>query len=111
MVRYELLSALTKGIKIVGHAESHLRHFDDLLFDGYITEHEPTLDRLIAANTLAFLDTKSQGYISSYDASYHALAIELRAIFVTADKPHVRRTENLLGYITALDRFEIPSQE
>ena len=75
MVRYELLSALTKGMKIVGRAESHLRHFYDLLFDGYITEHEPTLDRLIDANKLAFLDTKRQGYISSYDASYHAVAI------------------------------------
>lgn len=58
-----------------------------------------------------FAGLYSQGYISSYDASYHALAIELGAIFVTADKPHVRRTENLLGNITALDRFEIPSQE
>lgn len=111
LVRYELLSALTKGMKIVGHAESHLRHFDDLLFDGYITEHEPTLDRLISANKLAFLDTNSKRYISSYDDSYHALAIELGAIFVTADKPQVRRTENLLGNITALDRFEIPSKE
>lgn len=111
LVRYELLSALTKGLKTVADAEDHLTHFNDLLFDGSITEHEPTLDRLLAANKLAFLDTNSQGYISSYDASFHALAIELGATFVTADKSHIRRTGNLVGSIIALNRFVIPSQK
>ena len=109
LVRYELLSALTKGLKTVADAEDHLTHFDDLLFDGTITEHDPTLDRLLAANKLAFLDTNSQGYISSYDASFHALAVELGATFVTADTSHIRRTGNLVGSLTALNRFEIPS--
>ena len=110
LVRYELLSALTQGLETVAHAEGHLRHFDDLLFDGSITEHEPDLDRLLAANKLAFLDTHSKGHISSYDACFHALAIELGATFVTADRAHIRRTENLVGSVISLDRFEIPFQ-
>ena len=111
LVRYELLSALTQGLETVADAEVHLRHFNNLLFDGSITEHVPDLDRLLAANKLAFLDTKSKGHISSYDACFHALAIELGATFVTADASHIRRTENLVGSITALDKFEIPSQK
>ena len=112
LVRYELLSAFTQGLETVADsdAEVHLRHFDNLLFDGSITEHEPVLDRLLATNKLAFLDTHSKGHVSSYDACFHALAIELGATFVTADRVHIRRTENLVGSITALDRFEIPSQ-
>ena len=103
LVRYELSSALTQGLDAVADAEVHLRHFDELLFYGPITEHEPDLDRLLAANKLAFLDTHSKGHISSYDACFHALAIELGAIFVTADRAHIRRTENLVGNITAGD--------
>ena len=109
LARYELLSALTQGLETFAVAEGYLRHFDNLLFGGSITEHEPVLDSLLAANKLAFLDTHSKGHISSYDACFHALAIELGATFVTADRAHIRRTENLVGSITALDRFEVPS--
>ena len=103
LARYELLSAVTKGLKTVADVEDHLRHFDDLLFDGSLTEREPALDRLWATNKLDFLDTNSKGLISSYDTRFHALAIEVGATFVVADRYRIQRIENLVGNITAGD--------
>ena len=48
---------------------------------------------------LANLDTGGQGHISSYDATFHALAILENAIFLTADKKHFRKTQKLIGSV------------
>ena len=48
---------------------------------------------------LANLDTKGQGHISSYDATFHALAILENATFLTADKKHFKKTNKLIGSV------------
>lgn len=59
----------------------------------------PSKELLEKSVELANFDTKGQGHISSYDATFHALAILENAIFLTADKKHVRKTEKLIGSV------------
>jgi len=35
----------------------------------------------------------TQGYISSFDATFHALALLKNAIFMTADEKHIRKVQ------------------
>jgi len=51
------------------------------------------------AEQIAGIDTKGRGYISSYDASFHAVALMEGALLLTADDRHVRKTENNPGMV------------
>ncbi len=108
LARYELLSGLTKGLHSATEAKRHLQHYDTLVKHDLITEHPPSQELILAANVMAFIDTKHQGYISSYDASFHVLAIALGAVFVTADEAHVRRTVTTVGSVCSLEEFVVP---
>lgn len=108
LVCYELQNALTKGLKSAEQAEPHLRNFYTLLASGLVTEHGPSIELALLANEMTFLDTKGQGHISAYDANFHALALVLGATLVTADKAHVRRTEDKIGSVVLLSNFVIP---
>ena len=108
LVCYELQNTLTKGLESAEEAEPHLRDFYALLASGLVTEHRPSIELALLANEITFLDTKGHGHISAYDANFHALAIILGATFVTADKAHVRRTEDKIGSVVLLSNFVIP---
>ena len=107
LVCYELQNTLTKPSKSVREAEIYLRKFYSLLEKGLVTEHVPSIELALVANEIAFLDTKGQGHISAYDANFHALAVILGATFVTADKAHVRRTEDKIGSVVLLSNFVV----
>jgi predicted nucleic acid-binding protein len=47
----------------------------------------------------------NSGFPSFYDSAYHALAIELDSVFVTADKRHKAKTETF-GHIVLLHEWE-----
>lgn len=65
----------------------------------------PSLEALNKAVEIANTDTKGQGYISSYDATFHALALLENAVLITADKKHYQKTKNLVGSVMLLKDF------
>lgn len=56
---------------------------------------------------LAQTKPKSGGHISAYDASYHALALQENATFVTDDKKHFDKTHDIFGNIELLEKFKV----
>jgi predicted nucleic acid-binding protein len=56
---------------------------------------------------MAQLDTNNHGYVSTFDATFHALAIKEKCDFLTADESHIRRTEKLVGSVQSLSGLEI----
>jgi predicted nucleic acid-binding protein len=54
------------------------------------------------AEAIASIDTQGLGHISSFDATFHALAIAEDGIFVTNDWSHVAKTRNLIGRVQTL---------
>lgn len=69
-----------------------------------LTMHEIDEDLMRRSEAIASMDTQGQGHISSFDATFHALAIRLGASFVTADRTYVRKTERLIGHVVELAR-------
>ncbi len=67
----------------------------------------PDTARLIEAGKIADTDTRSQRHISSYDAIFHALALQMNAVFITADKSHYRKTKDTVGSVALLEDLEI----
>lgn len=63
---------------------------------------EPDENLLRRAEAIASMDTQGQGHISSFDATFHALAIMSDATFVTSDQSYVRKTKALLGSVELL---------
>ncbi len=59
------------------------------------------------AESIASMDTQGQGHISSYDATFHALAIQSGATFLTSDQSYVRKTKPLLGSVDLLQDISI----
>ena len=106
-MRHELLNSLIKGLNSAIESASHFRHFSSLVRGGFIIEHAEKLKYSLAANEMSFWNTKIRGHISSYDASFHGLAIEIGATFVTADKAQIRRTKEQFGSVCALNSFDI----
>ncbi len=47
--------------------------------------------------------------VTFYDSCYHALAIQTKGVFVTADRDYVRRAERK-GHITVLSDWRIPGR-
>jgi predicted nucleic acid-binding protein len=73
--------------------------------EGHLSVRAPDKDLLSAAAAIASMDTRGQGHISSFDATFHALAIREGAVFLTADAAYVRRTQTLIGHVILLSDF------
>jgi len=54
---------------------------------------------------IATTDTRGQGHISSYDATFHAIALLENAILITADAKHFRKTKDLIGSVILLENW------
>jgi predicted nucleic acid-binding protein len=68
---------------------------------------EPDEDLLRRAEAIASMDTEGKGHISSFDATFHALALMSDAVFVTSDQSYVRKTKALLGSVDLLQDISI----
>jgi predicted nucleic acid-binding protein len=68
---------------------------------------EPDENLLRGAEAIASIDTQGQGHISSFDATFHALALMRRATFLTSDHVYVRKAKPLLGSVELLRDFKI----
>lgn len=107
LIYYELTNALiSSGIK-----ESDVKNvidlFQDLESNNIITIVAPDCALLKKAVEIACLNTGGYGYISSYDAIFHALALLQKAIFLTADKKHYTKTREIVGSIQLLEDIQI----
>ncbi|RKZ51232.1 MAG: hypothetical protein DRR16_14955 [Candidatus Parabeggiatoa sp. nov. 3] len=102
---YELTNVLTKAAMPLAEVKEHLRFFEELIKNETLTIVPYSLEILNKASEIASIDTKGQGYISSFDATFHALAILMNAVFITADKSHYRKTKDLVGSIVLLENF------
>ena len=102
---YELNSVLTKAQLALEDIQRHLFVFQELVHNGVIEIVPFSLVLLNKAAKLASMDTQGKGYISSFDATFHALALLKKAIFITADKTHYNKTKDLIGSVIQLEDF------
>lgn len=63
---------------------------------------EPDERLLRRVEAIASMDTQGQGHISSFDATFHALALIRGATFLTADAAYKRKTQGILGSVELL---------
>ncbi len=107
LLLYEINSALiSNGIKGKAYDES-ISLLMDWMRDGYISIVEPNEDLLRRAEAIASMDTQGQGHISSFDATFHPLALMRNATFLTSDQVYVRKTKSLLGSVELLQDLAI----
>ena len=85
--------------------KKYLQFFEEQIKNKTITIVPSTLKILNKAAEIANLDTQGKGYISSFDATFHALALLKTAVFITADKRHYNKTKDLIGSILLLEDF------
>jgi predicted nucleic acid-binding protein len=105
-----LLYELNNTLICEGFAESEvlecLTTLDIQIQQRVLTIYPPTIAMFRKIVEIASLDTKGQGYISAYDATFHALALLEDGIFLTADKTHYRKTVDLIGSVTLLENLK-----
>lgn len=107
LIMYELNNVFVRR-RVNGRAyDDALRFLYAWLQSKALVLHEVDEVLLRRAEAIASIDTQGQGYISSFDATFHALAIRIGAVFVTSDEAHVRRTAPLVGHVTALQSLTI----
>lgn len=106
LIYYELLSVFSKVMPDEATAWKFFGQFQDMREAGFI-EIVDGAHLYEQVNRLAFLKSLN-GPVSSFDASFHALAINLDYVFLTADKRHYNKTHDRLGHIMLLEdlRFE-----
>lgn len=79
----------------------------DWVRSGVIVVEEPHEELLRRAEAIASIDTQGQGYISSFDATFHALALIRGASFLTSDQSYVHKTRPLVGSVDLLEEIAI----
>jgi predicted nucleic acid-binding protein len=111
LVLYELTNTFI--IQGMGLTDIHscLAKLQGFVDNDVIILELPTNALLKKTAELASADTRGQGYISSYDAAFHALALQESIVLLTADKKHVRKTKSLLGSVEELSEFSISEPE
>jgi predicted nucleic acid-binding protein len=105
LTSYEVLNTLVKENISNDEIQEHLLMLKDYTEAKIlnIVDYSETLALKILE--IATMDTKGKGHISSYDATFHALAILQQGIFLTADKKHYEKTKELIGFVVLLNDF------
>ena len=70
-----------------------------------LTVVTPDNSTWLLAEKIAMHGHQKSGFTSMYDSIYHALAIESKGVFVTADKKHFAKTEKF-SHISLLSNWE-----
>jgi predicted nucleic acid-binding protein len=107
LLLYEVNNTLiSKGVR--GHDyDEAITLIVDWMREGYINIVEASEELLRRAEAIASMDTQGQGHISSFDATFHALALMNNATFLTSDQAYVRKTKTLLGSVTLIQDLTI----
>lgn len=98
---YEVQHGLIKNVE-PDEAAQAMAGFWALLDHEAVTLHEISRELFAATHTIATYDTGGQGHVSSYDALFHALALDLGATLITADIAHIRKTKAAFGAVLSL---------
>lgn len=107
LLLYEMNNVLiSKGVT-GEHYNQAIRALMEWARSGVLEIADADEDLLRRAEAIASIDTQGQGYISSYDATFHALAIRLGATFLTSDQAYARKTKDLLGSVGLLQDITI----
>ncbi|MGQ0671477.1 MAG: type II toxin-antitoxin system VapC family toxin [Hyphomicrobium sp.] len=89
LLLYEVNNALiSKGMTGQAYDEA-ISLLMDWARDGYISIVDASEDLLRRAEAIASMDTQGQGHISSFDATFHALALMRGVTFLTSDQTYV----------------------
>jgi predicted nucleic acid-binding protein len=107
LVLYEINNVLVSKRATGRHYDDAMRFLFAWTHLGVLVLHEPDEDLLRRAEAIASIDTQGQGYISSFDATFHALAIRIDAAFVTSDEAHVRKTARSVGFVASLQSLPV----
>jgi predicted nucleic acid-binding protein len=103
LLLYEVNNVLVSK-RVTGHAyDEAMSLLMDWTKEGYLGIAEASEDLLRRAEAIASIDTQGKGHISSFDATFHALALMHGATFVTSDQSYVRKTKPLLGSVELLN--------
>ena len=103
---YELNNVFVKGHLTRNEIEMHFSTLNRYINAKVIYIFRTNVELLLKASDLAGVDTGRVGYISSYDATFHALAILENAIFITDDVKHYNKTADRFGSIMLLKDFQ-----
>lgn len=79
--------------------------FYEALKASILTVVSPNRSTWLRAERIAKDGHPSSGFPSIYDSIYHALALDVGGVFVTADKRHVAKTHQH-GGVTLLSKWE-----
>jgi predicted nucleic acid-binding protein len=105
LICYELISVLSQEDIALSTVKEHLFLFEELVKNETLIIVPYSFTILNKASEIASLDTGGQGYISSFDATFHALAVLMKAVFITADEKHYNKTKDLIGSVMLLENF------
>jgi predicted nucleic acid-binding protein len=98
---YEIISVSKYGNIDVSHVLQILKTYQKT----NLKLLEPDLDMLKTAIAITDSGHPKSGYPSFYDAIYHAMALCLDCMFITADKRYFEKTQQL-GKIGLLENWE-----
>lgn len=108
LIEYEMLSILIKcGLFSTREITTTMNHLLSLIEKGFILIQDP----FSYSSTISIATSNhslSEGYISSYDACFHALALEIGATLITNDKKYFNKVSNKFGSIQLLETYKTP---
>lgn len=78
---------------------------DTLIKDNILQIIPDNLDLFRTASNISEIRGKDGSYISSFDATFHALAVEQNALFLTADQKHYNKTFEKVGMVILLNQL------
>ncbi len=107
LLYYEINGVFAKEGLGEKERDRHFQHLFGLVQAGVLEIVSAGQSLLADSYRMASLDTKGQGYISAYDATFHALAEQQGCDFLTADEKHFRKTEKLVGSVVDLSGLAV----
>lgn len=107
LLRYEFISVMVSSGFTRERANLNIGRFDtltDMKSINLIYSRGYTQDAIdITFNSVSGM----LGYIGAYDACFHALALNMKTPYLTADKKHYNKTSSSIGYVTLFDELDL----
>ena len=96
LIWYELNNLFAKTNMPIEEVKENIAIIQEQIEKGFLEIYPPSSTLLIKANEISSIPIPTgNGYLSSLDATFHALAILQGAIFITADTNHYRKTKGI----------------
>lgn len=102
---YELNNVFAKAPISLEEIKEHLCIFEEQVKNETIAVVPYSLEIPKKAAEIANIGSQGMGHISSFYATFHALALLNDAVFITADGKHYDKTKDLIGSILHFKYF------